>query len=445
MTRRILPSLSQPDAPSFTDFIAKKAQGTELPESDLRALVNFVAEGRALPEQLAAWVMAVRFKGLSTLEVSALTDETIFSGEVLNLEAVGAPKVGFRSIGGLGDPCALVLTPLAAACGAVVPTMQDATESPACSDLFKLQAIPGFKPDLSNEERIRQLKKVRCCFCAQPEKTVPVDQIFSRVRRAIAAETVVPLLASSILSRLLSVGSESVVLDIKKGWLFREDEAAEQLANMTTRTMRSLKHRCVVLTNNIRQPVGSAIGAVFELKDVIELLHGRGDSNLIDLIIKLGMEMVRLSGVCGSTLSAKKTVTEHLNDGSAFETFKAMVKAQGGDISYLDHPEKFQETEHVYTLKSEKRGYVHSIDAALLKKGLEILMQPGKKGGTLDPTVGLCNVMKAGMPVVQGDTLAEIHYNDPSNFDAALDCFRSAYCLTPKRPVISEFEIERFA
>ena len=226
--------------------------------------------------------------------------------------------------------------------------------------------------------------------------------------------------------------------------LFKDDNAAQSLANMVVRTMRSLKHRCVVLSSNIRQPIGGSVGAVLEIKNVIELLHGRGEPALLDLIIKLGMEMVRLSGVCGSTLSAKKTVTEHLNNGSAFETFKAMVKAQGGDVSYLEHPEKFPKAKHVYKLQIAKRGYVHSVDVALLEKGIELLMQ-SDGSDKADPAVGICNVMTAGTPTVSGDTLLEVHYNDGSNLDAALECFRSAFCLTPKRPAIAELEIERFA
>ena len=437
--------LSLPDQPSFTDFIIRKMRGEELSEGDMRTLVGLIADGHALPEQLAAWVMAVYFKGLNAQEAAVLTDETILSGEVLDLTDIGVAKVGVRGIGGLGDPCALVLTPLVAACGVVVPTMTDATESPACNDLFKLQAIPGFQTDLPIKTCIQQLRKVRCCFCSQPKQTVPVDQILSNIRKNTATEAIIPLLASSILSRLLSIGSENVVLDIKsKGRLFKDDDAAQSLANMVVRTMRSLKHRCVVLSSNIRQPIGNAVGGVLEIKSVIELLHGRGDPALLDLIIKLGMEMVRLSGVCGSTLSAKKTVTEHLNNGSAFETFKAMVKTQGGDVSYLEHPEKFPKAKHVYKLQIAKRGYVHSVDIALLEKGLELLMQSGGSDKA-DPAVGICNVMTAGTPTVSGDTLLEVHYNDESNLDAALECFRSAFCLTPKRPVIAELEIERFA
>ena len=437
--------LSQPAQPSFTDFIAKKAQGEDLSESDLRIIAGAVADGSVSPEQLAAWVMAVYFRGLNAQETSVLTDEAVLSGEVLDLTDIGVAKVGFRGIGGLGDPCALVLTPLVSACGVVVPMTVNAAESPVCNDLFKLQAIPGFQADLPTKTCIQQLKKIHCCFCSQPEKTVPLDRILTKIRQETATQANIPLLTSSILSRLLSVGAENIVIDIKnKGWLFKDSETAQQLANMVTRTMRSLKHRSVVLSTNIRQPIGSSVGAVFEIKEIIELLYGRGDPTLLDLIIKLGMEMVRLSGVCGSTLSAKKTVTEHLNNGSAFETFRAMVKAQGGDVSYLDHPEKFPKAKHVRKLQIAKRGYIHSVDVTLLKRGLEILMQPDASG-KVDPTVGICNVMKAGMPIVPSDTLLEVHYNDPSNLEAAFECFRSAYCLAPKRPMMPELEIERFA
>ena len=428
----------------IVDLIAKKREGEEFSNEDIRVLVDAMMHQQILPEQLAAMIMAIYFRGLSAQETSILTDEVILSGEVMDLTRISAAKVGFRGIGGLGDKCALVLTPLVASCGVIVPMMVEENEQWVSNDLLKLCSIPGFKAVLPMKDCLQQLKKVGCCFCWQPKQVVPVDQVLSKIRETTATQASVPLTASSILSRLLSTGAENVVMNIQyAGWMFNE-ESGKQLASLMTRVMHSLKHRCVVLVTNIQQPLGDSVGTFLEIKEVLELLQGKGDEYLRELIIKLAMEMVRLSGVCGSTLSAKKMVTEHLANGSALEKFKAMVKAQGGNIAYLEHPEKFPKSKYVRKIQVSKRGYVHSVNIDLLKKGIEALLQPDASG-KVDPTAGLTHTMKAGMQIIPGDALMEVHYNDPSRFEAAEEYFRSAYCLAPKRPACSDLSIERFA
>ena len=432
--------------PSFTYLIEKKREREELTDGEVRYIVESILSNTIPSHQLAALIMAIYFQGLSAQETAVLSEEVMLSGEVVDLTKIGQPKISLYATGGVGDKTGIVLTALVSACGVVVPSVVGADENFIFGNLTKLSAIPGFKTELSVKEFVQQLKKVGCCYCAQPKQIAPVDAVLYQMRQSTATVASLPLITSSILSKRLAVGSENLVVDVKwgNGSFIKDLEEAKQLARTVTRVARSVKRRCVALVTDMNQPLGDAIGTALEIQEAIELLQGRGSEDLKELILKLGMEMVRLAGVSGSTLSAKQTILRHLNDGSAFERFKEMVKAQGGDVSYIEHPEKFPKAKYVRKLPAPKRGYIHAINSGMLAKGVDILSHP-EDGGPIDPSVGVTHLRKVGVQIKQGDPLMMIHYNDHSRLDTALEYLRSAYRLAPKRPVLSELVIERVA
>ncbi len=439
-------AISKNIQPSFAYLIEKKRECEEFSDSEVRYIVESILNNTIPPHQLAALIMAIYFQGLSAQETAVLTEEIMLSGEVVDLTDVGMPKISLYGIGGVGDKSNLVLTPLVAACGVIVPSVIGEDESFIFGNLRKLQSIPGFKADISVKACIQQLKKVGCCFCAQPKQIAPVDQILNEMRQSTATIASIPLITSGILSKRLAVGSENLVVDVKwgNGSFLKDVEQAKQLARVITRVARSLQRRCVALVTDMNQPLGDSIGTNLEIQETIELLHGRGSEDLKELILKLGMEMVRLSGVSGSTLSAKQTILRHLSDGSAFEKFKEMVAAQGGDTTFIDHPEKFPKAKYIRKLAAPKRGYIHAINAGMLAKGVDILMKPDDSG-VVDTSVGVTQLKKIGAQVKQGDALMMIHYNDHSRLDTALEYLRSAYRLAPKRPTYADFIVERVA
>ena len=203
-----------------------------------------------------------------------------------------------------------------------------------------------------------------------------------------------PLITGSVLSRKLAEGAEGLVIDVKwgNGSFIKDVEQAKQLARSITRVGRSMKRRCVALVTDMNQPLGDTVGTALEIKEAIQLLKGEGPEDLQELVLKLGMEIVRLAGVAGSTLSAKQTVYRHLKDGSALQKFKDMIEAQGGDTSVIDDPEKFPTAKHVRKLPAPKRGYVHTINAGLIAEGVAILAT--KKNGKYDPAVGVSEIKK---------------------------------------------------
>jgi pyrimidine-nucleoside phosphorylase len=389
--------------------------------------------------------MAIFFQGMSAQETAVLAEEIMLSGEVIDLSKMTQPKVDKYSTGGVGDKTSLVLAPLAAACGVVMPCMKGDEEDFVISDLDKFSAIKGFNPDLDLKEIVKQLKKVGCVFTGQNNDIAPVDAKLYELRKKTATIPSIPLITGSVLSKKLAKGAEGLVVDVKwgNGAYIKDLEQAKQLARSMTRVARSMKRRCVALVTDMNQPLGDCVGTALEIKEAIELLKGEGPEDLKELVLKLGMEVVRLAGVAGSTLSAKQTVQKALKDGSALAKFKELVKAQGGDISCIEDPETFPKAKYIRKLPAPKRGYVHTINAGMIARGVQILA--AKKKGGIDHAVGVSEIHKVGTQVKQGDPLMMIHYNDESLLEPALEYLRAAYRLAPKRPATPELIVERVA
>jgi len=431
--------------PSFSYLIEKKRDGGEFTDEEIRFIVDSILD-KEMPEfQMAALAMAIYFQGMSAQETAVLAEEMMLSGEVIDLSKLTRPKIAKYSTGGVGDKTTLVLAPLAAACGVIMPAMNGVDENFVISNLDKLNAIPKFKPEMELKEFIKQLDKVGCAIVSQHPEIAPVDGMLYDLRQNTATIPSLQLITGSVLSKKLSEGAEGLVVDVKwgNGSYIKDVEQAKQLARSITRVGRSMKRRCVALVTDMNQPLGDTVGTGLELLEAIELLKGEGPEDLQELVLKLGMEIVRLAGVAGSTLSAKQTVQKHLKDGSALEKFKEMIEAQGGDTSFIDDPEKMPKAKYVRKLPAPKRGYVHTINAGQIARGVQILGQ--RKNGKYDPAVGVSEIKKVGTQVKQGEPLMMIHYNDESKLDSALEYLRSAYRLAPKRPNPPELIVERVA
>ena len=431
--------------PSFAYLIEKKRDGGEFSEDEIRFLVDSILDDEMPLEQLSALAMAIYFKEMSAQETATFAEEMMLSGEMLDLSDIAKPKIEKYSTGGVGDKTSLILPALGAAAGVVMPYMNGPDEDFLISTLEKLSAIPGFSPEVPVKNFKKQISKNLAVYAAQPEDIAPVDRVLYNLRQRTATIPSIPMITSSVLARKLATGAEGLVIDVKwgKGSFIKDLESAKLLARSITRVGRSMKRRCVCLVTDINQPLGDTIGTALEIKETIDLLKGEGPEDLQEMVLKMGMEVVRLGGVAGSTLSAKQTVQRHLKDGSALEKFKEIVAAQGGDTSYIDDPEKFKVAKHVRKLPAPKRGYVHTIDTGMVARGVRILAE--KKNGSLDPAVGVSEVRKVGAQMKQGEALMMIHYNDESKMESALEYFKQAYRLAPKRPVPPELVVERVA
>ena len=431
--------------PSFAYLIEKKRDGGEFSQEEIRFVVDSIID-RKMPEyQLSALAMAIYFQGMSAQEAATLAEEMMLSGEVIDLSQITMPKVDKYSTGGVGDKSSLVLVPLAAACGVVMPMMNGIDEEFVISTLRKLHSIPGFRSDLDLDAFVKQLKKVHCAICQQSPEIAPVDEVLYRLRQNTATIPSLPLITGSVLSRKLAQGAEGLVVDVKwgNGSFIKDPDQARQLARSITRVGRSMKRRCVALVTDMNQPLGDSVGTSLEIKEAVALLKGEGPDDLKELILKLGMEIVRLAGVAGSTLSAKQTVQRQIHSGTAFEKLKEMVSAQGGDASYLDDLSKFPEAKYVRKMPAPKRGYVHTINAGMIARGVQLLAVD--ENGEWDDVAGVSEIKKVGTQVKQGEPLMMIHYSEESRLESALEYLRTAYRLAPKRPNPPALVVERVA
>lgn len=431
--------------PSFAYLIEKKREGGEFTKEEIRHIVDSIMDEEMPQSQQAALLMAIYFKNMSAAETAAFAEEMMFSGDTVDLDDIADPKISKVSTGGVGDKTTIALAALAAATGVVVPTFVARDEDFAISSVDKMCAIPGFKSKLTTKECVRILSKVGCAVVEQNKDIAPIDEALYSLRQATATSGSLPLITSSILSKKFAEGCEGLVVDVKwgNGSAIRELEQAKQLARTLTRVARSMKRKCVALVTDANQPLGNTIGTGLEILEVIDLLKGEGPEDMKELVFKLGMEMVRLAGVAGSTLSARQMIERVLKTGEALKKFREMVVAQGGKPDWIDDPSKFPKAKYVKKLPATKRGYVHLINAGLIARGVQVLAQ--KKDGTLDPAVGAFDIKKVGTQVKQGEPLIQIAYNDESKMEQAMEYFRSAYRLAPKRPNAVNLVVERVA
>lgn len=430
---------------SYAYLIEKKRDGHEFTEEEVRNIVDSILDDEMPDSQMAALIMAIYFKDMAAQETAVFADEMILTGESLDLSHITRPKVAKYSTGGVGDKTSLILAAVGAACGVVVPGMTSPDEDFVLTVEDKMASIPGFKTKLTLDEFQKQLSTIGCAICEHDNSISPVDEKIYNMRHMTATIPSLPLITASVLSKKFAIGADGLVVDVKwgNGSYLRDIEQARQLARTITRVARVMKHRCVALITDMNQPLGDSVGMGLEVLEALDFLRGGGSDDIKELVLKLGMEILRLAGVAGSTLSAKQSVERVIEDGSALKKFMEMIKAQGGSAPWLEDPSKYPMPKHVRKLPAPKRGYVHNINSGMIARAVQILAKT--KTGKIDPYVGVTEIKKIGTQVKQGEPLLMIHYNDETNLDSAIDYLRNAYRLAPRRPNPSPVVVERVA
>lgn len=430
---------------SYAYLIEKKRDGHEFTEEEVRNIVDSILDDEMPDSQMAALIMAIYFKDMAAQETAVFADEMILTGETLDLSHITRPKVAKYSTGGVGDKTSLILAAVGAACGVVVPGMTSPDEDFVLTVEDKMASIPGFKTKLTLDEFQKQLSTIGCAICEHDNSISPVDEKIYNMRHMTATIPSLPLITASVLSKKFASGADGLVVDVKwgNGSYLRDIEQARQLARTITRVARVMKHRCVALITDMNQPLGDSVGMGLEVLEALDFLRGGGSDDIKELVLKLGMEILRLAGVAGSTLSAKQSVERVIEDGSALKKFMEMIKAQGGSAPWLEDPSKYPMPKHVRKLPAPKRGYVHNINSGMIARAVQILAKT--KTGKIDPYVGVTEIKKIGTQVKQGEPLLMIHYNDETNLDSAIDYLRNAYRLAPRRPNPSPVVVERVA
>lgn len=418
-------------------------EGIELSREEIAYIVDKFTKGEIPDYQMAIFLASVYFNGMNFEEIAHLTSAMMHSGEVLNLSSVSGIKVDKHSTGGVGDKVSLILAPLVASCGVVVPMISGRGLGHTGGTLDKLESIPGFRTALDAEEFIKILKQTGVAIIGQTEKIVPADKKLYALRDATNTVASIPLIASSIMSKKLTEGIDGLVLDVKtgNGAFMQKLKDAKLLARTMIEIGKRLNKKVVAVITDMNQPLGRTVGNALEVEESVSALKGDGGEDLMEVTYELGACMLLLAGKAKKKEDAKRVLKKKILTGEGLKKFKEMVESQSGDSSVTDGG-SLQKAKYKIAVESEESGYVKTIDT--LKIGsIACSLGAGrmKLNDRIDHSVGLTIEKKISKKVKKGELLAYIHTNDRKKGEEAgkdiLECYKfSKNRVQPPKTII---------
>ena len=430
------------------DLIRKKRDGGHLTAEELQYLIWGATTGGIADEQLAAFLMAVFFRGMDAQELRAWLDAMLHSGQVLDLSAIPGRKVDKHSTGGVGDKISLPLAPLAAVCGVKVPMVSGRGLGHTGGTLDKLESIPGFTVELPLARFAELVDRLGVCLIGQTAEIAPADRKLYALRDATATVESVPLIASSILSKKLAEGIDALVLDVKvgRGAFMKEVGQARALARTMVDLCRSMGRGCVALLTDMDAPLGNAVGNAVEVRESIAVLRGGGPADVRELTLQLGAEMLAAGeapGVGNDPALARMRLETALADGAALKRFAELIEAQGGDPRVVDDPLRLPQPRRVREVRAQRSGVLAALDAEQVGlAAVELGAGRARKEDVVDPAAGLLLHKRVGDEVRSGEVLAELHAATEPHLDAGERRFRAAAAIadqpSPRKPLVLE-------
>ncbi|MBK9167814.1 MAG: thymidine phosphorylase [Bryobacterales bacterium] len=427
------------------DLIQRKRDGEELSREEVSFLVEGYVRAEIPDYQMSAFLMAVYFQGMTDREVSALTESMLGSGGVIDLSPVPGVKVDKHSTGGVGDKTSLIAAPLAAASGVIVPMISGRALGHTGGTLDKLEAIPGFRTDLTVDEFRGVLSQYGLAFVGQNEEIAPADGKLYTLRDLTATVESIPLIASSIMSKKLAAGLDAIVLDVKvgAGAFMKKQVEARRLAQAMVGIGRRMDKRVLALITDMEQPLGFAVGNALEIMEVSQTLQNAGPGDLTRLSLELAARMIHLGKKAATIDEAREMAQDNLVRGLGFIKFKEVVQAQGGDPRALDRFELLPNATGMREIVAPRTGYVSAINAQDI--GRAALMIGGGRGDAavaVDPAVGLILEVKVGDRVDSGSVLCRIYYTAEDHVEEAADLVEDAFRISGQPPDVRETILE---
>jgi pyrimidine-nucleoside phosphorylase/thymidine phosphorylase len=411
------------------DVIQKKRDGRELSRAEIEFFVRGYTFGEIPDYQASALAMAVFFTGMTAGETLALTEAMMRSGQVLDLSDLPGPKVDKHSTGGVGDKTSLVLAPLAAACGVVVPMISGRGLGHTGGTLDKLESIPGFRVGLSLKEFRAALARCGLGLIGQTPEIAPADRKLYALRDVTATVESRPLIAASIMSKKLAEGIDALVLDVKTGGgaFMTSLEDSKALAETMVAIGRGMGKRMAALITDMEQPLGRAVGNALETAECIETLKGRGPKDLESLSLELAARMLLVAGAASAPETARSKVREALDSGAGVRKLQEAIESQGGDPGVCDEIARLPRAKERVEITSARDGRVVAIGARSVGHAA-MLLGAGREtiDSRIDPAVGVVLNKKVGDPVAEGELLATVHVNARARLDEALGILREA-------------------
>lgn len=418
------------------DLILKKRNGAELEREEIEYLVNGYVSGRIEDYQMAAFLMAVYFRGMSPRETADLTMAMVRSGETVDLSGVDGTKVDKHSTGGVGDKTSLVLVPLVASAGVPVAKMSGRGLGHTGGTLDKLEAIPGFSVNLDRQQFLDNVRRIKAAIVGQQANLVPADGKMYALRDVTATVDSIPLIASSIMSKKIAGGADAIVLDVKvgEGAFMKSREQAAALARQMVDIGAAVGRRTVAVLSDMSQPLGRAVGNSLEVREAIDTLKGTGPADLTELCLALGGHMLALAGLAANAKQGYQVLREQLDSGAAMAKFRELVVAQGGDPRAVDDPSLLTVARNVEAVPAPREGYVKGVAAQEI--GLAAMaLGAGRaaKGAPIDLSVGVVVDRKIGDRVEKGEPLARVFASDPVRAAESVRRIQAAYVIGPER------------
>jgi len=427
------------------DLIQRKRDGGELDSGEISYLVDGYTRGEIPDYQMSAFLMAVFFAGMTDREVSTMTDCMIRSGETVDLSGVNGVKVDKHSTGGVGDKTSLIVAPLAAAAGVIVPMMSGRALGHTGGTLDKLESIPGFRTDLTVEQAKAQLSEIGIVFIGQSDRVAPADGKLYSLRDVTATVESIALIASSIMSKKLAEGLDALVLDVKvgSGAFIKKQVDARRLAQMMVGIGRRVDKRVQALITDMNQPLGYAVGNALEVMEVSQTLMNQGPPDLTRLSIELAARMIFLAKITPTLEEARHLAENKLVDGSGYRKFKQVIQAQGGNAQALDKFELLPNATGMREIASPRAGYVSAIEAEDIGRA-STLMGAGRdrKEDRIDPAVGVILEVKVGEKVDAGAVLCRLYYTNEDRVEEAAELVEGAFRVSSQKAEDRELILE---
>jgi pyrimidine-nucleoside phosphorylase len=419
------------------DIILSKRDGRRLSRDEIRFFVDGVTAGTLPDYQASALLMAILLRGMTAEETAWLTDAMVHSGIRVDLRDIPGVKVDKHSTGGVGDKTSLILAPLAAACGVPVPMMSGRGLGHTGGTLDKLEAIPGFRVNLSLDEMKQALAAVGCAMIGQTAQIAPADKKLYALRDVTGTVESIPLISASIMSKKIAEGIDALVLDVKTGsGAFMKTEAdSRKLAESLVAIGNASGVKTEAIITAMESPLGHAVGNAMEVIECVEVLKGRGPRDLIDVSVELTARMLVLGRVAADLPTATERVQRAIDSGEGLERFRRIIEVQGGDPRIVDDYDRMPHVSDRHVVAADRGGYVTAVNAELVgRASVQLGAGRDRVEDPVDPAVGIMVVAKPGDPVRAGAPLLELYYRDRARLEAAMRLTGQAITIGDERP-----------
>lgn len=430
----------------MVDIIAKKRDKQELSKQEIEFFINGLTSNQIPDYQVSALLMAIVLNGMNKDETFYLTEAMLNSGDIADLSKINGVKVDKHSTGGVGDKVSLVLGSLVASCGAKLAKMSGRGLGHTGGTLDKLESIPGFNIYLDEHQFINQVNKVGMAIIGQTANLDPADKKLYALRDVTATVDSIPLIASSIMSKKLASGADTILLDVKfgEGAFMKTVEQAKLLANTMVNIGKYFNKDTKAEITSMENPLGRAIGNSIEVIEAVNTLKGNGPSDLVEICLSSGSTMLVQAKLASSIDQARNMLKENINNGKAFEVFRKFVIAQNGDVSYIDDLTKFPKAKYTYQIKAREDGYVKHINALTLGiSAMKLGAGRATKEDSIDYAAGIYIDKKPGEYVKNGETICSLYTNLEDDFSLLEEEVYSGFCFSKEKVKLENIVIDK--